>query len=345
MRMIKPEFWNDCKIIELNFMQRLLFIGLWNFASDEGTLNFTFKSLKAQIFPADNINLNEIENALKNLVRLDLIIIYNDKQKNYIQIKNWTKHQTINKPTPSFIPIYDNELHQYGILREECSSGVVAVLEECSNTTGILPEECSRSVHEVKLHESKLNKSKLNKHGGKFSQNENITTLPDENSNNFINNKNKNQDDNQNKSDNTNNNTDNIPPIDKNHSKKPIKNKSDIKPIEKKEPALFRQFTDIFTKAYLEKYKSKYDFKTKEDGTHTKHLMKLLDNDIDKWSKICHSVINDDYWFNKDTAITLGTIRKHINQIIPEINKKINNPVYARVQDIKELQKEYYGIE
>ena len=118
MRILKPEFYSDYKILELNFMERQLFQGLWIFSTDKGNMEFSLKSIKAQIFPADDLNLQEIENGLLKMHNLELIILYNDKFKNYLQVVNWEKHQTINRPTPSFIPLYNQELHAHGILTE-----------------------------------------------------------------------------------------------------------------------------------------------------------------------------------------------------------------------------------
>jgi len=52
-RMIDPGYWSDDKIIELEPIQRLLFIGMWNFADDAGVLKYSPKQIKARIFPAD----------------------------------------------------------------------------------------------------------------------------------------------------------------------------------------------------------------------------------------------------------------------------------------------------
>ena len=36
IRTIKPDFWTDAKVSKLTYLARLLFIGLWNVADDEG---------------------------------------------------------------------------------------------------------------------------------------------------------------------------------------------------------------------------------------------------------------------------------------------------------------------
>ena len=49
-RMIDPGYWSDDKVIELQPEQRLLFIGMWNFADDSGVLKNSPKQLKHRYF-------------------------------------------------------------------------------------------------------------------------------------------------------------------------------------------------------------------------------------------------------------------------------------------------------
>ena len=98
-RMIDPNFWSDDKIIELEPMQRLLFIGMWNFSDDSGVLKNSPKQLKAQIFPADNITPGKITEWLMNIHGIGLILFNEDQS--LIQIKGWTNYQKINRPQPS----------------------------------------------------------------------------------------------------------------------------------------------------------------------------------------------------------------------------------------------------
>ena len=54
IRGVKPEFWTDEAVVELSRDARLLFIGMWNFACDNGHLDDKPKQLKMRIFPADD---------------------------------------------------------------------------------------------------------------------------------------------------------------------------------------------------------------------------------------------------------------------------------------------------
>lgn len=97
--MIDPNFWSDDKIIELEPEQRLLFIGMWNFADDKGIVKYSSKQLKAQIFPADNITHGVINEWLMRICEIGLILFNEDRS--LIKIKGWSNYQKINRPTPS----------------------------------------------------------------------------------------------------------------------------------------------------------------------------------------------------------------------------------------------------
>ena len=104
--MIDPGYWSDDKVIELDPMQRLLFIGMWNFADDAGVLRNSSKQIKAQIFPADDITNEVVARSLEKLYVLGLIIL--NKDKTLIKIKGWSDYQKINRPQPSK---YEFEVH------------------------------------------------------------------------------------------------------------------------------------------------------------------------------------------------------------------------------------------
>lgn len=98
-RMIDPKFWSDDKIIELEPLSRLCFIGLWNFADDYGIHKFNAKVIKAEIFPADEIPLQEVELILDDLLKYNLIETSEDNT--LLRIKGWDIYQKINRPQPS----------------------------------------------------------------------------------------------------------------------------------------------------------------------------------------------------------------------------------------------------
>lgn len=95
IRSIKPEFWTDEKIVELDFAERLLFIGLWNFADDQGYLDYSPKRIKMQVFPGDNV---DVVGGLKKLHEASLIEAFDGPKGVVLWITHWKKHQRVSNP-------------------------------------------------------------------------------------------------------------------------------------------------------------------------------------------------------------------------------------------------------
>lgn len=99
IRTIKPEFWVDEKIGSLSIGARLLFIGCWSLADDEGILRWNISYILGSLFMYDNFELKDIEKWMTELVKSRLIIQYFEKKnKNSLAfITNWEKHQKIDR--------------------------------------------------------------------------------------------------------------------------------------------------------------------------------------------------------------------------------------------------------
>ncbi|MEU7656822.1 hypothetical protein AB0C41_32905 [Micromonospora taraxaci] len=81
IRSIKPEFWTSEQVMECSMGARLLFIGLWNFADDLGRIGLSAKSIKAQIFPSDDINSDTILGMIQELSNNGLLLLYTVNEK------------------------------------------------------------------------------------------------------------------------------------------------------------------------------------------------------------------------------------------------------------------------
>lgn len=119
-RMIKADFWADEKIGNISTLARLLFIGTWNFADDSGICRANEVYLRNNIFPYDDISLDEIKNAIRQLCSSGVVVLLEYSGERYLKIKNFLKHQTINKPS-KFRYIDEN--------KTQCSNSVVVVEE------------------------------------------------------------------------------------------------------------------------------------------------------------------------------------------------------------------------
>lgn len=149
-RIIKPEFWDDEKLSKAASRDaRLLFVGMWNYSDDYGVVKGNPSWLKNKIFPYDDdITPEMFKKWLNELESKKFIIPFVISDELFYFIKNFHKHQTINKPSITRNP-----------------TPPVAVTEDYGSTTEQLPSE-----REVEVKE--------NKKGNKGESNK--TTLPDD---------------------------------------------------------------------------------------------------------------------------------------------------------------------
>lgn len=98
IRNIKPDFWTDEKLVELDPWERLLFIGIWNFVDDEGFMPYSPKRIKMQIFPGDSL---EVSRGLQNLISIGALTLFDSEMGKVIKVTNWMKHQRVSNPSPS----------------------------------------------------------------------------------------------------------------------------------------------------------------------------------------------------------------------------------------------------
>ena len=99
IRSIKPEFWTSEQIVECSTSARLLFVGLWTFADDNGVIPRRVRSIKMQVFPGDEFSLSQIDGWLQELERGGLIQRFTDLGEDYILVTGWSRHQKIDKPS------------------------------------------------------------------------------------------------------------------------------------------------------------------------------------------------------------------------------------------------------
>lgn len=106
IRTIKPDFWSSEQVMDCSPMARLLFIGLWNFCDDGGNHTASARTIKAEIFPGDDISSPDVQLLLDELSSNGLLALYTHDNKDYLHVTGW-HHQKIDKPTfkhPSYIP-------------------------------------------------------------------------------------------------------------------------------------------------------------------------------------------------------------------------------------------------
>ena len=135
-RMIDPSIWESEDFSKLSYLGRLLWIGLFSNADDEGRGKANIAYLKSHLFAYDEeLSINDVEKALKEIESKMSIRFYEVDGKRFYQLTKWDKFQTINKPTPSQIPA--EKIDKI----EQSLTSVVAVNDDYGSTTVVVNDE------------------------------------------------------------------------------------------------------------------------------------------------------------------------------------------------------------
>lgn len=125
IRTIKPEFWEDEKLAKFPVYARLLFIGTWNFADDNGVLLANPVLMKSHIFPYEDIGISTISEWIDMLVENGMLIRTTYNGKDYLVIRKFLIHQKINRksiriniPLPVVLQVIDEYNKTHGVLTE-----------------------------------------------------------------------------------------------------------------------------------------------------------------------------------------------------------------------------------
>src|SRR3974390_2960880 len=103
IRTIKPQMFRDDRFIDLSSdTVRLFFVALLTVVDDEGRAPYAPREIRREIFP-DRVELDAAP-ILNELDRIGLVVLYEVDGKRYLAIRNFTKHQRIDRKTPSKLP-------------------------------------------------------------------------------------------------------------------------------------------------------------------------------------------------------------------------------------------------
>lgn len=110
-RMLNPEFWLDEEVAKLTPFARLLYMGLWGICDDNyATFPDRPEWIKAQVFPYDTVDIKKLLGELEKTVK---IIPFEFENKKFWYLKNFFKHQRVEKPSKPKYPQYSGELPNY----------------------------------------------------------------------------------------------------------------------------------------------------------------------------------------------------------------------------------------
>ncbi len=114
IRTVKPQFFLNENLSDLSMSTRLLFIGLWTQADRDGKLEDRPKRLKAEIFPYDSVDMEQMLSSLQNA---GFIYRYEVGELKLIIVLKFNKHQSVNiKEADSVLPFPEHFKESESIL-------------------------------------------------------------------------------------------------------------------------------------------------------------------------------------------------------------------------------------
>ncbi|MBT4513298.1 MAG: hypothetical protein HOC20_13950 [Chloroflexi bacterium] len=124
-RMIKPDFWADEKLaMGCSRDARLLFIATWNLSDDYGVVKGSPLWLKGNALPYDDVTLEDFTDWLTALEEIGVLVPFLHSGEKYYHIPNFSKHQSINRPSkqrnPAFLQtLSEGSVRAPGVLTDE----------------------------------------------------------------------------------------------------------------------------------------------------------------------------------------------------------------------------------
>lgn len=98
IRTTKPEFYTSEQVMNLSIPARYGFQGMWPFCDDGGNHPASARTLKAEIFPSDEITADQVQALVDEMIAQGLVVVYEVAGKQYWHVTGW-HHQRIEKPT------------------------------------------------------------------------------------------------------------------------------------------------------------------------------------------------------------------------------------------------------
>ena len=107
-RMVDPGIWQSEDFGKLSNLAKIVFIGLFSLADDEGRGRCNPVYLKSTLFPYnEDMRSADIEKALFEISSNMSVVFYSCDGNNYYSLLSWDTFQKIDKPTNSKIPDFD----------------------------------------------------------------------------------------------------------------------------------------------------------------------------------------------------------------------------------------------
>ena len=139
-RMIDPSIWQSEDFGRLSTLAKIVFIGLFSLADDEGRGRCNPIYLKSTLFPyEENIRSADIDKTLSEISSNMSVVLYSYNGSSYYSLLSWDTFQKIDRPSQSKIPEYDENIMQ--LLFDERST---------NNRRAIVPNKNKKRIEDNK---------------------------------------------------------------------------------------------------------------------------------------------------------------------------------------------------
>lgn len=121
-RMISPDIWQSEDFSKLSTLAKIVFIGMFSNADDEGRGRGKAVYLKSIIFPYDeDIRVADVDKTLSEISSNMSVIFYSHNENIYYELTNWKIWQKVEKPQSSKIPAFEQDNNDFKLLFGDCS--------------------------------------------------------------------------------------------------------------------------------------------------------------------------------------------------------------------------------
>lgn len=104
IRTVKPEWLDDERLVCASSDARVLSIALITLADDHGRGRASVVLLGGRVFPNHANPREDAAKAREELVSARYVLVYEVDGQEYYQIRNWAKHQRVDRPSASQLP-------------------------------------------------------------------------------------------------------------------------------------------------------------------------------------------------------------------------------------------------
>lgn len=127
-RLLKPGFFTNDQLGELQPLARLLFAGMWTIADREGRLEDRPRRIRAEVLPYDDVDADGL---LDELAAHGFVTRYEEAGQRLVQITSFAKHQSPHPKEPaSQLPAMGESVLSNGLDSDEtvCSPSVAVAV-------------------------------------------------------------------------------------------------------------------------------------------------------------------------------------------------------------------------